>query len=743
MLCATVAFSQERIILRLTDWAGPDEMPLTQRAVKEFERQHPNIRVEYEPNPSRQYEPKILAELAAGEAPDVFLLDSKVIPSFTNKKILCDLTPYISKLNIDTTQWFPNVFAIARQGEKLYAFPKGFTPLMVYYNKKLLKKAGLPVPTPDWTWDDYLRYAQRLTKDSAGKTQQYGVTFTNFYFSWIPWIWTAGSDVIDPTGQVATGYFNSSATEKAFQFLIDLRLRHNVAPDVGTWVQAEKTGSTTALFLNDKIAMIISGHWALPKFLNYIADGALDIGVAPFPRHPNGKKVNVMYESGWCVPVSSRYPEAAADLASFLAGEVGCRYMAAKKLEIPSVRKVAEEAVAADSTGMEKMFLDEVVYCRQPWGSIVERFTEIEWMLQDAVDAVMVSGKPLHETFTEYAGRVDNKLSEIRGNASYEFKPIRSHSEIIYFLLAVSGAVLLGAFFLYYKARQKEKASTARAIGFLTPSLFHLTVFIFTPIIFSAYLSVHRWDIIVPNKPFVGLANFADMFNDDYFWNALKNTFIYALNVPFGMVLSLGVALLMHRKLKWLGFLRTLYFLPSVTSFVAISLVWMWIYNPQFGVANFFLNMVGLPSMKWLNSPQSAMYSVMLFTIWLGMGYQMIIFLAGLQGIPEELYEAARIDGANGIQRFFKITLPLLRPTSFFILVTSLISSFQVFTSIYVMTSGGPERSTDVIVYHIYQAAWEQLRMGYASAMAWVLFILIMFVTWLQFKFNSKDISYM
>jgi multiple sugar transport system permease protein len=208
------------------------------------------------------------------------------------------------------------------------------------------------------------------------------------------------------------------------------------------------------------------------------------------------------------------------------------------------------------------------------------------------------------------------------------------------------------------------------------------------------------------------------------------------------MIISLSVALMMHKRLKGVGFLRTLYFLPSVTSFVAIALVWMWIYHPSFGAANFFLNLVGLPPLQWLNSAQTAMISIIIFSVWLGLGYQMVIFLAGLQGIPDELYEAALIDGASGWKRFWRITLPLLKPTTFFILVTSLIGSFQVFTSVYVMTGGGPVRSTDVVVYHIYQAAWEQLRMGYASAMSWVLFIIIMIATWVQFKLMGREVEY-
>lgn len=736
--------SQIKVTLRLTDWADLDEIPLDEQAIAEFKKRYPHIDVLYEPNPGRQYEEKILTALAADEPPDVFLLDSKLIPTFTNKKILLDLTPFIAQLGIDTAQWYPNVLNIARKGSALYAFPKGFTPLMVYYNKRLFDEAKIPYPSSDWTWEDYLEIAKKLTKDlnGDGTLDQYGAEFDNRYFYWIPWVWSANGDVVSKDGTKASGVLNAEQAERAVQFLIDLRVKHNVAPATGTWVQAEKTGAHYQLFANGKIAMHVDGHWRLPRFVTQIEEGNLTLGVAPFPRHPSGNKINVMYESGWCVPVNAKHPKEAALLAAFMAGETANRIRATRRLEIPSIIKVAEDVVANDKLNLEKAFVDEIPYCRQPWGSIIERFSQIEWTLQDAVDEVMLNGKPMHETMSDYASRIDHDLENIRKHESLDFKPIREHSEILRFLAGVATVVFIGCALLYLRAKGKAKAATGTAISFLAPSLFHLIVFVFTPIIFAAYLSLHQWDIVVPEKPFVGLDNFKEMFSDNTFWNALKNTFVYSLNVPLGMMVSLAVALMMNRKLRGLALLRMLYFLPSVTSFVAIALVWMWIYHPTFGLANFALNLLGLEPSQWLNSTNTAMLSIIIFSIWLGIGYQMVIFLAGLQGIPGELYDAAHIDGANNWKKFWRITLPLLKPTTFFILVTSFISSFQVFTSIYIMTAGGPVRSTDVMVYHIYQSAWEQLRMGYASAMSWVLFVIIMVATWIQFKLIGKDVEY-
>ncbi|MCX6142806.1 MAG: extracellular solute-binding protein [Ignavibacteriales bacterium] len=744
LLFSLTANAQRTVTLRLTNWADIDEMPLDKESIAAFKYRCPNIEILYEPNPGVQYEEKILTALAADEPPDVFLLDSKLIPTFTNKKVLLDLSSFVHELNIDTTQWFSNVTDIARKGSALYAFPKGFTPLMMYYNKRLFREAGLPFPGVAWTWDEYRNIASKLTRDidGDGSIDQYGTAFTNYYYFWIVWVWSSGGDVVDPSGTKATGYLNSRATESALQFLIDLQKIQNVAPGTGSWVQSEKTGSNSQLFANGKIAMMIDGHWRLPRLLRLVEQGKLDIGIAPIPQRPGAKKVNVMYESGWCVPVNSPHPKEAALLAAFMAGEEANRIRASRHLEIPSSRSIAEEIVSRDTHGFERAFVAEVPSCRQPWGSLIERFSEVEWTLQDAVDEVLVNGQPMHETMNRYAAKIDRQLENTRLHEASEFKPIRQHSEILRFLLIVAFLVALASGLLYARARGKSRRTTGTAIGFLAPSLLHLTVFILTPIVFAGYLSLHRWDVIVADKPFVGLANFREVFSDDSFWNALKNTFLYTLNVPVGMVLSLAVALMMNHRFKGIAFLRALYFLPSVTSFVAIALVWMWIYHPTFGVANVLLQLVGLGPSAWLNSTSTAMVSIIIFSIWLGLGYQMIIFLAGLQGIPEELHDAARIDGSGSWNRFWHITLPLLKPTTFFILTTSLIGSFQVFTSIYVMTAGGPVGSTDVIVYHIYQSAWEQLRMGYASAMSWVLFVIIVIATWIQFRLLGRQVEY-
>lgn len=269
---------------------------------------------------------------------------------------------------------------------------------------------------------------------------------------------------------------------------------------------------------------------------------------------------------------------------------------------------------------------------------------------------------------------------------------------------------------------------------FLGPSLLHLLLFSVGPILFALWLSFHEWSLVEPARPFVGLDNYARLLEDGAFWRSVLNTAIYVLFVPVAMVVALGLALLVDRRFRGVRFLRTVFFLPYITSFVAISLTWRWMYEPELGLLNALLRRVGLGEVPWLTSPATALPSLMLMSVWMYAGYMMVIFLAGLQSIPQSLYESAKIDGAGPWHRFRRITLPLLRPTTLFVLVTMVIFMFQVFTAVYVMTEGGPLNATDVIVYHIYRNAWEYLRMGYASAMSWVLFAIVFLITLVQLK---------
>jgi len=731
--------AREDIVLHVANWAGAEELKLERRIVAKFMERHPGIVVEMETIPS-SYKEKIFTSITAGTPPDVFLLDSVIIPAFVNQDILVDLMPYVQKYGVDLSIYFPNVLRLAMRDSMLYALPKDFTPMVMYYNKKLFDEAGYAYPPRNWSWQDYLLLAQKLTRDfdNDGVIDQFGTSFSNQPYSWIPWVWMNGGDILSPDGTQALGYFNSPETEEALKFLIDLRNVHKVSP-FGEYLTS--LGGTGGLFYTGRIAMMESGHWWMPTLRKYLDSGKLSVGVAPLPT-PKGKKhITVMYESGWCVPKGSPHRELAVQLAIFLAGEQAARIRSESRIAIPAVRKVAKEQAEQDPYGLEEVFYEEIQYAREPWGTLVEPYSRIESIAKEAVDEVMIGNKPMHSTFTEAAKRMDIELAQYRG-VEISAKETRGRTKVLNFLYLIVGIVVVGLLLNVLSTHGEKRRQLLEGYLFLAPSMVHLVVFVFVPLFFSFYLSFHQWNVLIPQKPFIGLKNFQTLLQDAFFWKAMKNTALYTLQVPVGMSISLFVAILMNQQIRGVNFLRTLYFLPSVCSFVAIALVWQWLYQPQYGLANFVLKLLGLGPCPWLSSPKTALLSIMIMTIWMGIGYQMVIFLAGLQGIPNFLYEAAIIDGAGPWQRFKSITLPLLKPTTFFVLVTSMIGSFQVFTSVYVMTAGGPNRATDVVVYHIYQNAWEYLRMGYASAMSWVLFLIILVVTYLQFKIVGRRVEY-
>ena len=288
----------------------------------------------------------------------------------------------------------------------------------------------------------------------------------------------------------------------------------------------------------------------------------------------------------------------------------------------------------------------------------------------------------------------------------------------------------------------KRREWLAAAI-FLAPNMIGLTVFIVIPVIAGFVISFTEWDMLSAPE-FIGFDNYVELLTDDrFFWLTLKNTLVYSLFViPGSIVISLLLALALNTHIRGVGIYRTIYFLPFVSSTIAISLVWKWIMHPDFGILNGFLGLFGVPKLGWLQDRNMALLSVAIVAIWHSAGYNMTIFLAGLKGIPRTYYEAAEIDGATYWQRFWRITFPLLTPTLFFVLVISLIGSFQVFNLVYIMTDGGPGSSTQVYVYYLWENAFSYFRMGYASAMAYILFLIMLVITLFQVRLLGSRVNY-
>lgn len=276
----------------------------------------------------------------------------------------------------------------------------------------------------------------------------------------------------------------------------------------------------------------------------------------------------------------------------------------------------------------------------------------------------------------------------------------------------------------------------------VSPWLLGFVFFTLGPMVASVYFSFTEFPVISPPR-WTGLENYVTMFTQDQsFWQSLKVTTLYAIiSVPLHLVLGFLVAVLLNQRVRWIALWRTIYYLPSVVSGVAVALLWQWIFNTDFGLANWLLSLVGISGPAWLLDQNWALPALIVMSLW-GIGGGMVIYLAGLQGVPTALYEAASIDGATSLQRFWHITLPMVSPVIFFNLVLGIIGALQTFTQAFIMTGGGPKESTYFFMLHLYNNAFQWLKMGYASALGWILFFYILVLTLAVFRFSSAWVYY-
>lgn len=398
--------SDDRIELRVLNWATDLEVLAEQRIADEFSSRHPEARVIVE-SIVNNYSEKLATEIASGTPPDVFLLDSPQIPVFVERGLTLDLGHYAARVGYDPTRVFPEVLSVFDRNGHLYAFPKGFTPMVVYYNRSLFDDLEIPPPPQDeWTWEEFLQTARSVTRDrdGDGTTDIYAIDFPRRLFEWIPWVWSAGGDILDPRGISTVGYLDSEPTVETFEFLASLITRWHTSP-----VQFLRGGDPMRLgrfYVGDQ-AMLHGGHWLLPRLLQYNTRGDIELGIAPIPHRAGAVPQNVLYASGWAVPANVTHKRLAVELAAFLGGEEAQRMRAAARLEIPAFQAVALELASEDTVGLEETFLQQIPGSRAPWGASVLDFYEIEEMSFDIMDRHLLRGESLTTAASEVAREID------------------------------------------------------------------------------------------------------------------------------------------------------------------------------------------------------------------------------------------------------------------------------------------------------------------------------------------------
>lgn len=290
---------------------------------------------------------------------------------------------------------------------------------------------------------------------------------------------------------------------------------------------------------------------------------------------------------------------------------------------------------------------------------------------------------------------------------------------------------------------KKKMRNVRDGYMFLAPYLTMVVVFLIYPMFSGLWISLHDWAILGSARPFVGLANYVNLFKDDVFWKSLGNTFYFVLlSTPLLVVLGLLLAVLLNKKLPGTTFFRAAIFLPYLLSISVVGMLWLWLLQPRHGLLSFYLERLPLlAQVNWLGDPRYAMPSIVMTTVWWTIGFNLVLFLAGLQDIPAELLDAAKIDGANAFQEFWFIVVPLLRRVTLFVVVMQVIRSFQIFGQVYVMTGGGPYGATRVLVQYIYESGFKYWKMGYASAMAYVMLAFVMAFTFIQLRLGEREDS--
>ena len=413
--------------LRVALWAGGHELEIERQVADRYEALNPGVRIVLESAPNG-YEERLLTSIAAGRPPDVYLMDSPDIPTFVERGLALDLAPYQEALGFRPDSVFGQVAEAFRRGTSMFALPKDFTPMVLYANRSVLAAAGvedlLPVapspaarppvtappvaePPAGWTWADFRRAAEAVVADTDrdGRPDVFGFDFPRNLYQWVPFVWSAGGDILAPGGSRAAGYLDGPEALEAYRFLTALA-EDGLTP--GAQFVQQGDPAREARFASGGQAFLLSGHWTLPVFRDLVEGGALDLAIVPIPHHPSRTAAtSVLYASGWAVPPNASHLRRAIDLAGFLASPEAQRIRARSGLAIPSRIDVAAEVAAADDTGVEDAFLALVGGARMTWGARVRDFSRIEALAVEIMDRRLVRGEPLAASASDVARRID------------------------------------------------------------------------------------------------------------------------------------------------------------------------------------------------------------------------------------------------------------------------------------------------------------------------------------------------
>ncbi|NUL83569.1 MAG: extracellular solute-binding protein [Armatimonadetes bacterium] len=735
------------VVLRWVVNSQERDQQFAQAAKKAFEARNPGIRIEFvKTNEGR----KVDTMIAGGDAPDILSVGMERAPYYAAAGALRDLNDLMTDADREALKAaFPVTVQAFRQGKVQYALPWGYVPFVLFYNKNLFDRFGIPYPSDDWTWDDYRKAAQSLTRDLDGDgiTDLFGASFAQWQEGYYCWVYQNGGAVIEG-GEPS---FDAPKVVQAVQFLHAMTREDRTLP---TDVNRPKT-TGVSLFESGRLAMNgPTGSFYIPTYRTY---DKIDWDIASVPRGPGGRGTMVA-PIGFGVSAQSKHPREAFLLVKFLCSVQGQRILADSGLFVPCRREVALSREFLNSPGLPQNKYALVAMMddrdgRQPWGLLPpwmgESWGDVNEILNEKLGSFLfgipkpgLTAQTVCDSIQAEAVRIVQEDRRKRQGAPTPWTTLVG----LCVLIAVPTLATLAV--LSVKRRQRDQAWGLVAIS---PWLIGFLVFGAGPILFSLALSFMRWNSLAPADAaqWIGAENYQRLLagQDELFGKSLRATFYYAaLSVPLHLVVGLALALLMNAKVRGIRAFRTIYYLPAVVPAVASAVLFAWIFRQQ-GILNYVLGGFGaVPFVQmpdWLSDPGWAVPAMVLMGLW-GAGGGMMIYLAGLKNIPTHLYEAAEMDGAGVWSRFRAVTLPMLSPVLFFNLVMGIIGALQAFTTPFVLFGGsaGPDNAALLYSFYLYRKAFEQFQVGYGSALAWLMFLMILVLTALVFRSSALWVYY-
>lgn len=763
------AQTQRPVTLTILHWGDPAENKIVQDLVDRYMQENPRVRVVR--IHASDMRPKLKTMMAAGTPPDLFYLPPDLLPELAQLRLIKPIDGFLAPdLALDRA-WFDDYFPVlidayryntqtAQTGSgPLYGLPKDFTTAVFYVNTDLFRQAGIdikPIQDNGWTWDQFEDACRKIT--ALGERDEYrqanrtifGAVFELWPDTIRQILWTFGGDFFgqrpDGSADFRNVTLDSPESQAALKLIVRTRIEERT---VFNATGIAKDGAQE--FVNGNIGMAGPvGRWKVPR---YAADMKFPWDVVPVPYTTPEHRASQIFLTAWTMSSGTRHPEEAYKLMKFLCGPTGAKMQSELGLAIPPLKSVANSPAFLNPPGIPghraDIFLRPV---EQGYARIQQIPREAEWtrIIGDNItQAIQLTEQtPLENARLIERLWLDELNSPLRQR---EWKPMRW--DIIGTIAGLVLAAVVGLFW-WQASREKlgplDRAQQRTGYLFVAPWLIGFILLTAGPMVVSLLLSFTRWSAMTSmgDAEAVGIANYQQLVTrDPTFWQSLRVTgYFMVLSVPITQVAALAVALLMNLKLRGITIFRTVYFVPSVVGLVAMSMLALQVFNNDYGILNKMLapvlGLFGTTPPDWFGKDARvwAIPGFVIIGLW-GVGGGMIIYLAGLKGIPASLYEAATIDGAGAWRRLWNVTLPQLSPLIFYNLVMGIIGSFQVFTQAYIMTGAGPGNSTLFYVLQLYRQAFEFHNMGYASAIAWILFVICLLVTLLVFR-GSKNLVY-